>query len=363
MKKCWLVYHLNVLYYGEPAITRGGGVGKVAYYLPQALKKKVTLTYLGGIRSDSKFPTSYLKIFSHFVRQEFDIFHFNANPAWINGSSILFRLAKLRQTHTILNIHGIPQLERRAEQWDESVPFSAWMSTLTYSNLADRIVVNSEFMRRNVVDWFKVNRDKVIVIPNGVDMNVFTKSNNGVLLDGDPCVLFVGHLAILKGVDVLIRATAKLKIKLPNIKLHLVGGGNIHAFSLLARQYGVEKNVVFHGWVEQSKLSRYYKSANFCIFPSRHEGFGLVILEAMALGIPVIASDIPTFKEIIADGNDGVMFKSEDADALSDKVLTLYYDPKLRNELGSNAFEKAKKYSWENIADQYIALYKVLRQN
>jgi glycosyltransferase involved in cell wall biosynthesis len=348
------------LYYGEPAIASGGGVGKVAYYLPEALKRKVGVTYLSGIKSNKDYPKIYCSVFTQFLKEEFDIFHFNSNPAWINGSSILMRFAKLRQTRTVLNIHGIPQLERKAEQWNKSVPASVWMSTLSYSNLADRIVVNSEYMRKNVVDWYRINQDKIVVIPNGVDLKVFAGNNDRIFLEGDPSVLYVGHFARLKGIDILFRAIANLRIELPNIKLHLVGRGNVPAFALLAKKEGIEKNVVFHGWAEQSTLSRYYKSADICVFPSRHDGFGIVILEAMASGIPVIASDIPSFREIISDGSDGKLFKSEDANALSKEVMNLYQDSCLRKELSHNASEKVTKYSWENIADKYILLYKSL---
>lgn len=351
---------MNILYYGEPDIAQGGGVGKVAYYLPRALRKKVSVTYLRGIKSTKNYPEIYFNVFSQFVKKEFDIIHFNANPAWINGSSMLLRFAKLRQTRTVLNIHGIPQLERRAEQWHESVSFIYWMPTLSYCNLADRIVVNSEYMRNNVVVWYRVNRDKVAVIPNGVDLKMFAGSNDRIMLEGDPSVLYVGHLSGLKGVDILIQAITKLRSELPNIKLHLVGRGNDPYFAALAKKEGIEKHVVFHGFAEHSMLPSYYRSADICVFPSRHEGFGLVILEAMASGIPVIASDIPSFREIISDGSDGRLFKLEDADALSKAVIALYQDPHLRKELSRNAFEKATRYSWENIADKYISLYKCL---
>ncbi len=150
-------------------------------------------------------------------------------------------------------------------------------------------------MRNNVVVWYRLNRDKVAVIPNGVDLKMFTGNNDRILLEGDPSILYVGHFARLKGVDILIQAIAKLRIELPNIKLHLVGRGDVSHFALLAKKEGIEKHVVFHGWAEHSMLPSYYKSADICVFPSRHEGFGIVILEAMASGIPVIASNIPSF--------------------------------------------------------------------
>jgi glycosyltransferase involved in cell wall biosynthesis len=351
---------LNILYYGEPNIARGGGVGSVAYYLPKALGKKVGVTYLSGIASNRAFPETYLNVFGKFVKKEFDIIHFNADPSWKNGSSALLRFAKLRQARTVLNIHGIPQLERKAEQWRESVPFIDWLSTLSYCNLADRIVVNSEFMRNNVVTWYRLNRDKVVVIPNGVNLKMFTKSNERIVLEGDPSILYVGHLSRLKGVDILIRAVSKLSSDLPNMKLHLVGNGNAPIFAALSKKEGIEKYVIFHNWAKQSLIPSYYKSADICVFPSRHEGFGIVILEAMASGIPVIASDIPSFREIISNGVDGRLFKSEDVDALSKEVIALYQDPFLMKELTHNAFEKVTRYSWEKIAEKYISLYKYL---
>ena len=189
---------MNILYYGKADIARGGGVGKVAYYLPKALGKKVGVTYLGGIRSNKDFLEIYLNVFSQFVKKKFDIIHFNAGPAWINGGPILLRFAKLRQTRTVLNIHGIPQLERKAEQWHESVSFIDWMRALSDCNLADRIVVNSEYMRNNVVVWYRVNRNKVVVIPNGVDLKMFAGSNERILLEGDPSVLYVAPFLEVK---------------------------------------------------------------------------------------------------------------------------------------------------------------------
>ena len=313
-----------------------------------------------SIKSNKNFLEIYLKVFSQFVKKEFDIIHFNANPAWINGSSMLLRFAKLTQTPTILNIHGIPQLERIAEKVNDSVSFSDWMPTLIYCNLADRIVVNSEFMRNNVVAWYRVNPQKVVVIPNGVDQKIFTNCDNRMPLDGDPSVLYIGHFSTLKGVDILIQSIAHLKSQFPNIKLHLVGSGNDHYFSLIAKKEGIEKNVVFHGWAKQPVAACYYKSADICVFPSRHEGFGLVVLEAMASGIPIIASDIPSFREIISDGVDGKLFKTEDSGALSKAIVNLSQDPQLRKELSLNAYQKASQYSWENIADKYILLYKSL---
>jgi glycosyltransferase involved in cell wall biosynthesis len=353
---------LNVLYYCEPDIVRGGGVNNVAYYLTKALRKKIDVTYLPGIRSNKDFLEIYFNIFSQFAKKEFDILHFNTNPDWFNGSSLLLRFSKLRQTRTVLNIHDIPYLEQKVEGVSTPFSFRNWLNILNYCNLADCIVVNSEYMRNNVLAWYRVNLDKIVVIPNGVDLERFVGNEDKIALEGDPSILYVGHISRRKGVDVLIKAISKLKSKLPNIRLHLVGGGNNRDVALLAKEEGIEKNVIFHGWAEGSLLPSYYKSADICVFPSRHEGFGIVILEAMASSIPVIASDIPSFREIVSHGLDGVLFEPENADALSKEVIALYQDPYLRKELSRNAFEKVTRYSWEKIADRYIALYKSLSE-
>ena len=351
---------MNILFYGEADIERGGGVGKVAYYLSNALRKKIGLTCFGGVKSDENFAKIYFDVFNKFIKKEFDIIHFNSYPTYSNGAAMLLRFAKLKQTCTVLNIHGIPELEGRAEQWKETAPFLNWITRLSYYNIADRIIVNSQFMRDFAVLFYGLNPDKVKVIPNGVDLKVFTNSNERIPLDGDPAVLFIGHFARLKGIDILIQAIAKLKPQLPNIKLHLVGRGNDKYFANIAKKEGIEEQVIFHSWATQSKAASYYKSADICVFPSRHEGFGIVILEAMASGIPVIASDIPSFREILSDGVDGKLFEKENVEALADAIITLYTNSKLRTQLSHNATRKVTQYSWDKIADKYISLYNSL---
>jgi len=104
----------------------------------------------------------------------------------------------------------------------------------------------------------------------------------------------------------------------------------------------------------------YYNSADLCVFPSRHESFGLGILEAMASGIPVIASNIETFREILFNGKNAILFKSEDAEALSKAIHTLYQDVGLRKKISHNALRTVMEYRWENIAERYISLYRRL---
>jgi glycosyltransferase involved in cell wall biosynthesis len=352
------------LYYIEPKPVTGG-IGNVAYYLPKALAKKVKTSYFPRFVPRKSFLKNLLNVYRKFMMKEFDIVHFNVVPSWGNGSSMLLKFAKRRGAHTVLNIHGIIPLEVKLEPALGPIPSMKLFSTLTSCNLVDRIVVNSEYMRNKVVIWYNINWNKIVVIPHGVDLSIFHERYEKLELDGDPAILYVGNIGKLKGVDVLIQAVAKLRPELPNVKLHLVGYAQVKYsqlldFQLLAKKEGIQKHVVFHGWVAHSMIPRFYNSADFCVFPSRHESFGLGILEAMASGTPIIASNMGFFREILSNGKNGILFKSGDVDALSKAILILHQDLGLRKKISHNASRTIMEYRWENIAERYVSLYRRL---
>lgn len=347
---------MNILYYREPkgAI---GGVDNVAYYLFKTLAKKANMTYFPSWRLQKSYLGDLLNLYRRFTKGEFDIVHFNYCPTWTNGSHVLLRFAGRRRSRTVLNVHGIIQLEHAYDLTQRSIPDMALFNTLNACKLADRIVVNSQYMRDKVITWYNVDRDKIVVIPNGVDMRMFGGSRGKLILNGDPAILYVGTLWRAKGVDVLFQAIAKLRAEFPNVKLHLVGSRYMDDFGLLANWKEIQESVVFHGLVWHSMVPRYYKSADICVFPSRHEGFSIALLEAMAAGTPVIASKIERFREILRDGENAVLFNSEDPDDLSKAIVALCHDLGLRKTISQAALKTAAEYSWENIAERYVSLY------
>jgi len=145
--------------------------------------------------------------------------------------------------------------------------------------------------------------------------------------------------------------------ELPDLRLHLVGHGEISEYQKMAKGLGIEKFVVFHGKVSHNEVPLYFRSADFCVFPSRHEGFPLVVLEAMASGLPIIASNIPIFREVLNKGERGVLFETGSPIALSNSVITLYRDSELRNRILKAALGLVPNYSWEHISEKYISLY------
>jgi glycosyltransferase involved in cell wall biosynthesis len=360
---------MNVLFYRQPGPIVGGA-SNVAYYLTKALEKKADLTYFPGGISYS-YPVNLLHVYSDFLKRKFDIIHFNVAPGiiqyrrtsrWIDGNYLLLKYAKTRGSCSVLNIHGITPLESESSQG--KFPALKALDAARACKKADRIIVNSEYMRSKVIAWYAANRDKIAVIPNGVDLNMFSVQNRRIVLSGDPAILFVGHLWWVKGVDVLLQAMVRLKSALPEAKLHLVGDEHEHEYEndyrLVAKRKGLEEQVIFHRAVPYSIIPHYYKSAALCVFPSRHEGFSIVMLEAMASGTPIVASDIERFREILHDGENAVLFKSEDAVSLSTAILRLYSSSDLRRKISQNASKTAMNYSWDSIAERYVSLYRNL---
>ena len=297
----------------------------------------------------------------------FDIFHCVISPTFLNGSLLVQSLARRSRVPVILNIHGIIPVERAYDMGITISPAELWLrhtETMMSVKAASRIVVNTKFMFNDVIRWFGVKPEKVIVIPNGVNVSHFQDCNEHVMLDGDPSVLYVGRLARVKGVDILINAIAAVRNYFPNIKVHFIGHRDFTDVGLsdLIVEKGVEKNAVFHEWIPQSVLPSYYKSADFCVFPSVIESFGIVILEAMASGTPLIASDIAAFKEIISDESTGLFFQNGNVEDLSRKMLRLASDSKLKKQISQKALEAVQAYDWKRVTQQYLSLYGSLIQ-
>jgi glycosyltransferase involved in cell wall biosynthesis len=214
-------------------------------------------------------------------------------------------------------------------------------------------------MKKKAALLYGIDTSKIVVIPNGIDLVEFNNNNGKIALEGDPAILNVGLVSYVKGFDILIRAVALLRPELPKLKVHFVGYVT-EEFINLAKEEGVEDSLVFHGEVEHSIMDKYFSSADIFVIASRTEGFPLALIEAMASGIPVVASNIGSLREIISDGTDGILFQSEDSVALSNAILQLYRNPILRKMLSDNGLKTSRKYDWEIIAEKYIILYKNL---
>ena len=198
------------------------------------------------------------------------------------------------------------------------------------------------------------------IIPNGIDLDHFTTKAAPwpEYQDGKINILFVGRLEKRKGLRYLLEAFSRLKWDLPDIRLLVVGPGSPdkESHSILGGR-GLT-DVVFTGSVPYKDLPRYYASADiFCSPATGAESFGIVLLEAMAAGKPVVASDIEGYAGIVTHGQECLLFPRKDIEALAQALGTLIRDPQLREKLGSQGRQTVKQYRWDRVAAQVEDYY------
>lgn len=230
-------------------------------------------------------------------------------------------------------------------------PLRAWSD-----RLAARIAV-SEAARAFVSRYVPADYE---VVPNGVDTTRFAPRiapQPGARRGSRPLVLFVGRLDPRKGLGVLLGAMARVREAIPHAELLVVGDGPLRArFESLAAPLG--DAVRFQGAVPGAALPHYYAAADVVVSPATgNESFGIVLLEAMASGRALIASDIAGYRSVVTSGEDGVLVPPADADALSDALVALLRDPERRAVLGHEGRRTALQYDWSAIADRVEAIY------
>ncbi|MCH8109245.1 MAG: glycosyltransferase family 4 protein [Chloroflexi bacterium] len=197
------------------------------------------------------------------------------------------------------------------------------------------------------------------IIPNGIQVDDFA---NAIpfphLKDGKINLLFVGRLEKRKGLKYLLSAYSKLKWDWPNLRLLVLGPGKPDEDSYRIMSERNLQDVVFLGRVTDKEKARYYKSADiYCSPATGRESFGIVLLEAMAAGRPVVASDIEGYSSVMTHGREGLLVPPKKDDALADAISVLLKDPGLRASLGANGRRKADEYRWESVAGQVLDYY------
>jgi len=172
-------------------------------------------------------------------------------------------------------------------------------------------------------------------------------------------ILFVGRLVPQKGVDVLLRAFAVVLRRCPGIRLVIAGDGYQRLYlERLSRHLGLPPHVEFVGWQTGPALARLYQAAEMVVVPSVYEPFGLVALEAMACGRPVVASRIGGLAEVIAEGRTGYLIPPGDYLSLARRMAQLLLEPARAAAMGQAARQEAMRYCWPRIAELTHDLYR-----
>jgi len=244
---------------------------------------------------------------------------------------------------------------------------------------ADRVIAATPAEQAQLEWLYKADVRKVVVIPPGVDVCHFypipvDEARQFIGLAPDArMILFVGRVEPLKGLDTLVEAVACLWVKdlAEPVHLAIIGGdpeaapeemtAEMARVQQLCDDLCVGKMVVFLGKRGQDTLPYYYSAAEVVVMPSHYESFGMVALEAMACGTPVIASQVGGLAFLVQDGVTGYHVPNCDHAALCEKLNALLGDAELRRSLGQNAAEYAQKYAWGKVARKIVEVYKELQ--
>ena len=201
------------------------------------------------------------------------------------------------------------------------------------------------------------------IIPNGIDLAPFMGEIPPLpqYRDGMFNILYLGRLEKRKGVAYLLRAFPLVKRELPNARLIIAGEGRLReGYERTVRRAGME-DVVFTGWFDDDIRSRLYQTADVCCFPATgNESLGYVLLEAMASGKPIVASNIEGFASVITHGVEGLLSQPREPEALALALVHLLADERLRAQMGVAGRLRAEQYSWERIAQRVLSYYERL---
>ena len=244
----------------------------------------------------------------------------------------------------------------------------------------DRVVAATQAEVAQIQWLYQIGTENVVVIPPGVDTSHFypiandeAKEFAGISQE-KRIILYVGRIETLKGIETLLRAIAQLiedgVFQNTPFGLLVIGGDanlsteNTSAEMLrlkdITESLGLSSVVSFLGKCDQDILNYYYSAADIVVVPSHYESFGLVALEAMACGTPVVASETGGLVFLIRDGETGFHVPAGDVDSLADRLTRLLKDDVLLARLGSQAAAYAKEYDWALITDQILDLYGTL---
>jgi glycosyltransferase involved in cell wall biosynthesis len=298
----------------------------------------------------------------------FDILHLH-HP-FIFGTEMVWLVSKLRKIPYVLTHHNdLLGDGLRRKVFDL---YSTLIMPLIFREAKKFAVVSLDHAANcRATPWFRQRWQEVVEIPNGVDTNLFHPAVDGKnirrrldIADEAKIILFVGALDRahpFKGVDYLLSVFSSIQD--PQAILMIVGDGDLRAeYTSLAVKLNVEKRTIFVGAVPNQLLPPYYAAADLLVLSSfPPESFGLVLIEAMSCGLPVLAHDIPGVRSIVSDGIDGFLAQPGIADDLAEKIVTLLDNPRLRREMGKCGRTKAiEHYDWVKVSSKLVQAYEAI---
>ncbi len=310
----------------------------------------------------------------------YDLIH---SHYWMSGLAAV-ELKKLWGVPFIHMFHTLGVMKQRVARPEEEVEGDYRLKgEQQLLNEADRILAATPAELAQIQWLYKSDVQKIEVIPPGVELSRFypiPEDEAREVIGIPPCdqvLLYVGRIEPLKGIDTLIEAIASMRTKgnfnQLSFCLVVIGGEpdlssdkmdkEMARLKELCHNYGLDDLVTFLGKRDQDTLPYYYSAATVVVVPSHYESFGMVALEAMACGTPVVASQVGGLAFLVQDGITGYTVPTSDVGALADRLSQLLKDPDLRDQLGRQAAAQAKDFSWDIIASSILEQYQEVIAN
>ena len=289
----------------------------------------------------------------------YDLIH---SHYWLSGW-VGRRIQRWRDVPQVIMFHTLGAI-KNAIGVGECEPALRIMAERELVRDCQRIIAATETGKEELVSYSGASPEKISVIPCGVNLELFRhidkeSARRSLGLNGHKILLFVGRIDPLKGIDRLLKALPRLDAT-QNLKLLVIGGDEdspteVEKLQRLSQRLHILDAVDFTGIVEQKELPVYYSAADICVIPSYYESFGLVALESLACGTPIVATNVGCIESVVNAGQNGYMAEDNAPLRLADGIDTLLSDSK---KSADSIRASVNRFSWSNIAEAIIPEYR-----
>jgi D-inositol-3-phosphate glycosyltransferase len=303
---------------------------------------------------------------------EYDLIH---SHYWLSGL-VANKLREAWQTPIVQMFHTLGHMKNKIAQSDSQRASAARLEgEYKVIQLADKLIAATPAEEGQLIELYNADLSKIVIIPPGVDLQRFqpiakkkAKKRVGIPC-GDTNILFAGRIEPLKGIDTMLRAMALIQARRPDVLnnacLAIIGGDpwaddldeEMARLQQLRTDLDIHDLVTFLGAKDQDLLPNYYAAAEVVVMPSHYESFGMVALEAMAMGTPVIASEVGGLAHLVKHGVTGYHVPSRNPEALAARIYEMLSNKACHDQLGKQAQAYARQYDWANIVDRMLAVY------
>ena len=327
------------------------------------------------LQPDQIFPylsefTARLMKFSTMHNTHYDIVY---SHYWLSGW-VAAKLQEAWGTPFVQMFHTLGQMKKRIKTHDMVLPDQRISTETQVISWADRIIAATPAEHSQLVWLYRANRRKIEIIPPGVNTSRFqplskkTAREQLGLDQNKHILLFVGRIEPLKSVDTIIQSLDVMRQQNPtaldNLQFAIIGGDpndqsdeEMVRLQRLTQALNLEDAVLFLGAKDQNLLPNYYAAATAVVMPSDYESFGMVALEAMAMGTPVIASKVGGLAFLVKDSETGFHIPVREPSALAERIMALITDDAKTEKMGQQASHLAQGYDWAKIVDRILALF------